>query len=331
MAELVAGGHGHGDVLAVHGRVAVHEVVTHEGFIPRPEFGGLHEFVASGDPEILRVRLVLPDQRVVFGMDETEVELGAHLDEFEELQFFILGHHGGTERHVVAARGSDLGFEDLLTFQTFAQDLDGHVAVAVELGAHALFHLGPGLSAFGVALDPLEEVLIGDQLQNEFHAAVQVESQTDGAGSLFADQTHDVPVVLKVGALDFLGQVNTPAVGGLEQCLRLEELGILGLDRLGFFDQFQGIGVFLVLEQCDEGIVVVRGDQRIHGRAEDQQHHDDDGGSQYEGTFVHLSDFSSFFSPSAAFGSSGTMTSWIPARLTLTKTRSAISTVRILS
>ena len=229
--------------------MTVNKEVLDQGSFAGAELLGLHQFIASGDAEVFGIFLIFLHQSLVVGVDKAEIELGAHLDEFKQFQFFVLGHDGGTQSHIVAAGGGDLGFKDLLTFQTFAQDLNGHVTVAVEFIAHTGFHLFTAFTALGIGFQTFEEVFIGNQLQNEFHTAVEVKSQTDGAGSLFAHQTHHVTVVLQIGAFHLFGQVDAFAVSSLKQSLRLIQLGIFGLQGFGILHQFQRLGIFFVCQQ----------------------------------------------------------------------------------
>ena len=179
LTELVAGGHGHGDVFAVHGNMTVNEEVLDEGSFTGAELLSLHEFVASGNTEVLGGFLIFLNQSLVVGMDKAEVQLGAHLDEFKEFQLFIFSHNGGAQSHVVAAGRSDFGFVDLLALKAFAQNFDGHVTVTVELVAHTGFHLFTGFAALGVGFEPFQEVFIGNQLKDELNTAVEVKTQTD--------------------------------------------------------------------------------------------------------------------------------------------------------
>ena len=223
-------------------------------------------------------------------VNQPEAQFGAHLDQVEKLEFFILGDDRSPQRDVAVAGGGDLRFENLLPFQTLPEDLDRDVAVAIELVLHAIFHFGAADAvAVGKSLEAIEKFFVRHEFQIELDAAVQIQPEPDRTGGVLADQTQHVAVVLDVTRrFDHGSQIRARFVGGAQQRLRLVERGVFLLQLSGLFDQHLRLGdILFVAQHLDEHRVVVALRQRVQRTGEHRHHDRDDDGPEYQRSPLH--------------------------------------------
>ena len=198
------------------------------------------------------------------------MELGAHLDHVTQFCLFIVGDDRRTENDVTFTGGCKFRFKNTHLLQTFAELFDGNIAVMLEIVFDLLFF-----------------TFIGQKFKIELHTAVEVQSQTDGAGRFFTDEAHHIAVVLQILALDHRSEVDTALIGSLEQRLGFKEVLVFRLISLGSGDQLGSGLIRLILEQRFKGIIIISGGQRIHRRTENHHYNDGEQGAEQNRFFVH--------------------------------------------
>ena len=205
-------------------------------------------------------------------MYQTEFEFCAAENEFFESGFFILVADGNTDGNEVLTGRGDFGFKDIIAFQTFAQCFDGIVTIFVKVG-------------FGI-------FVAGFQFQQEFSTTVQVDTEMQCAGSIFADQRNHVTIVLQFlrlcdDRLEKFCQVDrellTIGTGNLDffacgfesgRCVRIFDL-VFRHFLTGFCDQFLDQGIFRFVKESFQSIKEVLFLEGEHGR--DQYANNNDG------------------------------------------------------
>ena len=138
-----------------------------------------------------------------------------------------------------------------------------------------------------VLLEHRQKLLVRNQLKNEFHTAVEVESETDRTRGVLADQAHHIAVVLQIVAVHFLREIQPFRVGCLQQRLRLVKLWIGFLERFRLLHHLMGLGILLVLEHAEEGFIIVALEERMDRQRKDQHHHHGDQRAQNQRSLVH--------------------------------------------
>ena len=300
LPELILVRIGADHILAGHGRALLDDIVGHQRLLASPEFAGLHEFVTEGRHEaLLLVGRHAGDQFEVLRVNHAEIQLRAHFDQVHQLDFFVLGHHRRPQRDIRIPRRSDFRLEDLLPLKPLAERLDRDIAVTVEVAPDIGLDIlaAAVLPVIAALLELLQEPFVGNQLQDEFDTAVEVEPETDRTRSVLPDDAHHVAVVLQIIAPDHFGQVDALVVGRLQQRLRLIEVRVLGTQFFGV--RHERIGLLLHLprlfrrgrlhEQPEEGHVVIAFKQRMNRGSEHGHHHEGDECAQNQRSLVHSS------------------------------------------
>ena len=209
-------------------------------------------------------------------MNQFELELRTHFDEFFENRFFFLGHNRHTHGNVSAAGGGNVGFENIFLRETFPQVFNGEIAVFVEILVN--FFLVGG---------------IGGEFQNEFRAAVQVDTAPDGTGGVLADQGQHVAVVgdfLVFHRCGFQELLNGNAFvdGGIFQRDGVVHRRVLGFFCLGGGDQFRYFRALGIVADVFEGLIEIPFLKRVHGVDEYAQHQQSEYRTQNNGFLVHF-------------------------------------------
>ena len=275
LSELVHGRIRVVDLLAVHLGRAFHNVNHLDGLAVAGLVGDL-QFIAFRSLIVLRIGHIFFDFIGIVRMHQLELQLGAHLDQpFEDL-FLFLGHDRHAHGDVFAARGRDVGFEDVLLGQTFAKGFDRQVAVFVEI----LFDLG----LVGG---------IGDEFEDEFGAAVEVDTAADGAGGVLPDQREHVARAGDLLGLDddrFHHFFEGDALVGRRIFQRGGVIhggifGLLGLRRGDQFGDFLAVGIGAdVLER----VIEIPLAERIHGKDEYAQHQQSEDRTEDNRFLIHF-------------------------------------------